>query len=80
MLLWLLIGVGVLVVILSVRDLLGGPDPTLEPEHRQPVPRGGDHTDWARAWDGPTGGGPTGGGPTGDGPMGSNDSGGSGTR
>ena len=75
MLLWLLIGVGVLVVILSVRDLLGGPDPTLEPDPRQPVPRGGDHTDWARAWDGPTGG-----GPTGDGPVASNDSGGSGPR
>ena len=74
MLLWLLIGVGVLVVVLYVRDLLGGPDPTLEPDPRQPVPRGGDHRDWARAWDGPTRR-----GPTGRGAMG-NDGGGSGPR
>ena len=53
--LWFLIGVGVLVVVLSVRDLLRRPDPTAEPDPRQPVPRGGDHTDWARAWGGGTG-------------------------
>ena len=59
--LWFLIAVGVLVVVLSVRDLLRRPDPTSEPDPRQPVPRGGDHTDWARAWDGPNGPGPRGG-------------------
>ena len=67
--LWFLIGVGVLVVVLSVRDLLHRPDPTAEPDPRQPVPRGGDHTDWARAWEGRNGGGP----------LGSNDGGGSGS-
>ena len=67
--LWFLIGVGVLVVVLSVRDLLRRPDPTAEPDPRQPVPRGGDHTDWARAWGGASGGGP----------LGNNDVGGSGS-
>ena len=41
----------------AVRDLLRQPDPTAEPDHRTRVPRGGDHTDWARAWDGLGGGG-----------------------
>ncbi len=55
--LWFLIGFGVIVVVLAVRELLRHPDPTAEPDARNPVPRGGDHTDWARAWDGSGGGG-----------------------
>ena len=58
--LWILIGVGLVVVVVAVRDLLRRPDPTAPPHPRTRAPRGGDHTDWARAWDGLNGGGSSG--------------------
>ena len=55
--LWLLVAVGLLVAGFAVRELLRHPGPTTLPGPLGPVPRGGDHTDWARAWDGLDGGG-----------------------
>jgi hypothetical protein len=50
--LWFLVGIGLLVVVLAARDVLRRPDPAAPSGPLRPVPRGGDHTDWARAWDG----------------------------
>jgi hypothetical protein len=58
--LWFLIGAGLVIAVVAVRDVLRQPDPTAEPDPRTTVPRGGDHTDWARPWDGLGGGGNSG--------------------
>ena len=58
--LWFLVGVGLVVVVVAVRDLIRHPDPAAEPDPRTRVPRGGDHTDWARARDGRGDGGSSG--------------------